>query len=87
MKFIQKIQVQPPSCKRKPPTVGPVMRPTAMAEAKVPSIWPRCSAAKLLANNAVDIGNAIANPTAITPRAINSCEMEPASAPRPAPAA
>ena len=63
------------------------MRPTAIAEAKVPSTWPRRSAAKLPANKAVDIGNAIASPTAITARAINSCEKDTARAPKPAPAA
>jgi type II secretory pathway component HofQ len=69
MKFIMKIAGQPHACRRNPPIVGPAARPTATAAAKTPNACPRLSELKLEARMAADIGTAIANPTAITPRA------------------
>jgi hypothetical protein len=88
MQFIQKIHGQPPpTCRSKPPMVGPVIRPTAIAEANKPRAWPRRLAPKLAARIAVDIGKAIARPTAITARANKSSRNEAEMPPNPAPAA
>ena len=41
MQFIHKIHVQSPTCNNNPPITGPVIRPTAIADANMPSTRPR----------------------------------------------